>query len=144
MRDRSGRSGRRRGSQKPGTACGAASTLGAACCALASSLSPTVSAAASTPAKAAAGKRRQNGKAVKKVITASCPGFGPYRPSRGRSGLKNALLEVAFQVRRRLFRGSLEVEGRHKMPLAIHQIDQRRVIHGVVAILQGHFLGVDA
>ena len=32
IRERSGRSGRRRGSQKPGTACGAASTgLGAVC-----------------------------------------------------------------------------------------------------------------
>src|SRR5262245_54496770 len=68
MRDRSGRSGRRRGSQKPGTACGAASTFGADCGARALWARASVTAAARTTAKAAAGKRRQNGKAVKKVI----------------------------------------------------------------------------
>src|SRR5262245_58079569 len=140
MRDRSGRSGRRSGSQKPGQVCGAASSLAAGCCAPARSLKPTASAATTiAPAKAARVGQRQKGKAVTKGITGKLSGISGLIDHPGGEAradfLKYPVSEVALEVFGRLFRRPLQVEGGDEMPVAIHQVDQRGVVHGVVAIL---------
>src|SRR5450432_1092527 len=45
--------------------------------------------------------------------------------------------EILLQILRGLLGRPLEVERRDELAVAVHQIDQRGVIHGVVAILQG-------
>src|SRR5437868_7464764 len=51
--------------------------------------------------------------------------------------------EIMFQIGRGLLGRAVQVEGRDKLALTIHQIDQRGVIHGVIAILERDFSGID-
>src|SRR5580704_3404588 len=174
MRDRSGRSGRRRGSQKPGTACGAASTLpgagivgsgeglagasgvglGAGACAKAV-VETVVEASAIMPAtahaKRAGGKiRTMASRLLGNVRGPKMSGYGgPYRPSSAGSERRFRVKKAAFRSKIMLqiascFLGlAVHIEGRDEFAVAIHQIDQRGVVHGVVAVLQGNLLGVD-
>ena len=82
--------------------------------------------------------RRQKGKAVTKGITGRLSGISGLIDHPGGEARadfpKYPVLEIALEVLGRLFRRPLQVEGGDEMPIAIHQIDQRGVVHGVVAI----------
>src|SRR5579872_4387183 len=56
----------------------------------------------------------------------------------------SAPLKIAPQIGSFLLRGPTDIEGRNKSSLLVHQVDHGRVIHGVVAALKWHFLGIDA
>ncbi|GCC48798.1 hypothetical protein chiPu_0033032, partial [Chiloscyllium punctatum] len=62
----------------------------------------------------------------------------------GRIPNRKGRSEIPFEIDRRLFGRPFQIERRDEMAVAVHQIDQRGVIHRVVAILQRHLLGVDA
>ena len=53
-------------------------------------------------------------------------------------------LEIAFQVGGGFLGPPLEAERRNKAALLVHQINQGRVIHAVLAVVSRNFLGVDA
>src|SRR5215207_5240308 len=127
----SGRSGRRRGSQKPGTACGAASTGGRGwVCACAAATPTAINAdTTSNPASQAlmvrCGLAMVNGTLRYTIRPAMRGPFYSFRPSGRRS-------EIPFQILGGFFRRPFQVEGRDEIAVAIHQIDQRGMVHGVV------------
>jgi hypothetical protein len=49
-----------------------------------------------------------------------------------------------LQIRRRFVGRALQIERRDELAVAIHQIDQRGMVHRVVAVLHRHLLGIDA
>src|ERR1700726_1395665 len=54
------------------------------------------------------------------------------------------LLHILSQIGGRFLGPPLEIEGHDEAALLVHKIDQRSVVHAVVAVLGGNFLGVDA
>src|ERR1700674_2338580 len=132
MRVRSGRSGRRRGSQNPGTLTGKAATVtGAAAGAAggACAKAPPISASAPTPSTPEA-----------RVTTKK--NAGRTRAPNIRSD-RSKQSEMAAQVGGEFVRFPPEIERCHEVPGLIPQINDGRVIHGVVAAFQRHFLGVN-
>src|SRR6266702_306413 len=115
----SGRSGRRRESQKPGTACGAASTAGRGdsrlwFAAVLNWLTVSYGMAASAMLAEFHGLIDHPARDARAVFTA----FG--QPCRS---------EIAFQILGGFLRRPFQVERRYEMAVAIHQIDQRRMVH---------------
>src|ERR1700739_2305007 len=53
-------------------------------------------------------------------------------------------LKITTQVRGRFFGRAPEIERRHEMPVAVHQINQCSVVHGVVPGFGRDLLVVDA
>src|SRR5437016_10130258 len=107
MRVRSGRSGRRRGSQKPGTVrSGPAAGAVVFACARAGEEGPSATNAtpAMSPARAARAERRRH------VVMGS---------------------QITAQVGGGVFRGAFEIERRDEAAVLVHQIDERGVIHRV-------------
>src|ERR1043166_10018304 len=120
MRVRSGRSGRRRGSQKPGTVrSGLAAGAGAFVCARAAGAGPSARTAmrAMGAARIAQPKRRCH------AVMGS---------------------QITAQIGGGVFRGALEIERRDEAAVLVHQVDERGVVHGVVAVVERHLLHVDA
>ena len=52
--------------------------------------------------------------------------------------------KILAQIGRRDLGLALDVEGRHEASFLVHQIDDRAVVHGVVAAVERHFLVVGA
>src|SRR5690242_3903695 len=65
------------------------------------------------------------------------------RPSRAGSRRLRSASEIAFELARALGRRSLQVEAAHEAALLVHEVDQRRVVHGVAAALERHLAGED-
>ena len=65
------------------------------------------------------------------------------RQKGSRAPCQAGALQIAPQIGRRFLGLAVELERRDEAALLVHQIDQRGVIHAVVAIVGGNFLGVD-
>src|SRR5450631_4048580 len=63
--------------------------------------------------------------------------------SRGNGRFGSKTLQIAPQIGRRILGLPIELERRDEAALLVHQIDQRGVIHAIVAVVGGNFLGVD-
>src|SRR3954469_12229071 len=142
MREVSGRSGRRRGSQKPGIATDGW-TVGALFC---PSTGPDGAKAAESRTKPETGPVIQEliGLSRRIVIWVRNRGLrcwlarGAYKPNR-RSGS-----EITPQIGCRVLGPPLQTERRDELTVLVHQVDDGGVIHRVVAVLERHFLVVDA
>src|SRR6516165_4843481 len=134
-RDRSGRSGRRRGSQKLGTGglaiaarvaadgrAGVGGSTGAGC-----SFDGRFWAAAGT--------------SVAKQKPASSPIHSKRNAAMRRAGVES---EIAAKVIGGSFRSSAQAERRNKMSILIHQIDDGSVVHRVVIALGRDLLVIDS
>src|ERR1700730_5404460 len=147
MRVRSGRSGRRLGSQKPGTAWGAASVAGLGTVCAAAVLPDSAAASTATAAhfvRRPAGRRdfACGNRAICNESGRSwfdLEGLIDHPPGNSSAVSVNdssrLALKIMLQVGRGLFGGALEVEGGDEVAVAIHKIHQCGVVHGVVAVL---------
>src|ERR1700722_6453597 len=70
----------------------------------------------------------------------------PWRAFRtaGPSSACSSTSKIFAQLRGRCLRLALEAERRHEVAVLVHEVDNRGVIHGVVAAVERHFLVKDA
>src|SRR5947207_8253814 len=140
MRDRSGRSGRRRGSQNPGTPVpdgkvtpSCARTGGVVPMSPDTALSSAVSKIARGTRDGASFGSRLGARFATRLATRLGGSLNCVQPSK-----------VAPQIGCFLLRSPTDIERRNKMTVLVHQIDHCGVIHRVVAVIERHFLGIDA
>src|SRR5208337_3802221 len=130
-RERSGRSGRRRGSQKPGTRTAASAAAG---CARVAGICCTPEIVARRPAT-----RPSRSDAIRRFMRY----FITVMPSI-RHYLQGAVVsQIPPQIRRRRFACALEVEGSNETTILVHEIDDGGMVHGVAALIQKHLFVIN-